>query len=281
MIIDFHTHVFPSFFRTDRTRFFTDEPAFKLLYASSKSRLTGARALLDNMDKEGVHQSVIFGFPWRKTDHFRRHNDYILDMVQRFPHRLIGFCCFDPLSVDAAKETERCLKAGLKGIGELAVYESDFSTSTISRFDEIMVNGYQYQVPVLVHCNEPVGHQYPGKTAMTLSQIYHFLKTFPKNCIVLAHWGGGLMFYALMKKEVQEKLKNVWFDTAASPYLYQPKIYRIAEDIIGSDKIVFGSDYPLINPSRYFYDLDAVTLSPESNVQIKGGNAAHLLGFNS
>ena len=84
-----------------------------------------------------------------------------------------------------------------------------------------------------------------------------------------------------MKKEVQDIFKNVWFDTAASPFLYQPNIYRIAEEIIGPDKIVFGSDYPLINPSRYFQDLDAVTLSPESSVKIKGGNAAHLLGLNS
>ncbi|MBW1803844.1 MAG: amidohydrolase [Deltaproteobacteria bacterium] len=281
MIIDFHTHVFPAFFRKDRTRFFSDEPAFKLLYASSKSKLTGARSLIDHMDAEGVHRSVIFGFPWRKTDHFRRHNDYILDMMQKFPDRLIGFCCFDPLSRDAAGETERCLKAGLKGIGELAVYDSDFSAPIISGFDESMGIAYHYEVPVLVHCNEPVGHQYPGKTAMTLRQLYQFLKTFPKNNIVLAHWGGGLMFYALMKKEVQDTLKNVWFDTAASPFLYQPKIYRIAEDMIGPDKILFGSDYPLINPSRYFQDIDAVAPSPESIARIKGGNAAHLLGLNS
>ena len=38
----------------------------------------------------------------------------------------------------------------------------------------------------------------------------------------MAHWGGGLPFYGLMKKEGPEVLRRVYFDTAASPYLYRP-----------------------------------------------------------
>ena len=39
----------------------------------------------------------------------------------------------------------------------------------------------------------------------------------------MAHWGGGLPFYGLMKKEGPEVLRRVYFDTAASPYLYRPR----------------------------------------------------------
>ena len=54
MIIDFHTHVFPSFFRDDRADIFFEEPAFESIYASSKARLISAKELLASMDKAGI-----------------------------------------------------------------------------------------------------------------------------------------------------------------------------------------------------------------------------------
>ena len=114
---------------------------------------------------------------------------------------------------------------------------------------------------------------------MSLGHIYHFLKTYPKNRIVLAHWGGGLFFYALMKKEVKEALNYVWFDTAASPYLYNPDVYRLAGEIIGFEKIIFGSDYPLLRPERYLKEMKSAGLSSKSINKIAGENAASLLGL--
>ena len=132
-------------------------------------------------------------------------------------------------------------------------------------------------VPILLHANEPVGHDYPGKTGMNLRDLYSFLKKYPENKIILAHWGGGLFFYGMMKKEVKEVLANVWFDTAASPFLYDPLIYRVAGEIVGFDKILFGSDYPLVRPKRYFKEMESVGLSEESVRKICGENAARLL----
>jgi predicted TIM-barrel fold metal-dependent hydrolase len=114
---------------------------------------------------------------------------------------------------------------------------------------------------------------------MDLSQLYNFLQAYPSNRIVLAHWGGGLFFYALMKKEVREVLNNVWFDTAASPYLYTPDIYSVASEIVGHEKILFGSDYPLLKPGRYFEEMGSSDLSAESFKKIVGENAAQLLGM--
>jgi len=62
-----------------------------------------------------------------------------------------------------------------------------------------------------------------------LKQIYNLVKRFPENKIVLAHWGGGIFFFNLLKKDVKESLKNVYFDTAASPFLYDTQIYRYAK----------------------------------------------------
>jgi predicted TIM-barrel fold metal-dependent hydrolase len=134
-------------------------------------------------------------------------------------------------------------------------------------------------LPVLIHTNEPVGHVYPGKTPNTLAQIYRMINRFPQNKIVLAHWGGGIFFFNLLKKEVKEKLKNVYFDTAASPFLYDPEVYQVAFKIIESGKILFGSDYPLLPPARYFSEMKTAGLSGSKMKKICGLNAAKLLGL--
>ena len=277
MTIDFHTHVFPPVFREDRGRFFADEPAFKALYDSPQSRLIGTEDLLKNMDEEGIEKSVVFGFPWDKADHFKRHNDYVIESVKRHPERIVGFCCFSPLSPQGAEEARRCLDAGLAGVGELALYHSGLSPYVQDTLGELMNLCAHLDVPVLFHTNEPVGHAYPGKTPMNLSEIYQLIKRYPSNRIVLAHWGGGLFFYGLMKKEVGDAFRNVWFDTAASPYLFKPEVYRVASDIIGPDRILFGSDYPLLSPKRYFQEMNSAGISQEVIRKISGENAAGLL----
>jgi predicted TIM-barrel fold metal-dependent hydrolase len=151
----------------------------------------------------------------------------------------------------------------------------------IRSLQEVMEICADRDVPVLFHTNEPVGHAYPGKTPVQPSEIYELLKRYPSNKIVLGHWGGGLFFYSLMKKEVGDVLRNVWFDTAASPFLYHPQIYRVASEVLGSEKILFGSDYPLINPKRYFEEMELAGLSRESVREICGENAANLLSIPS
>ncbi|MCP4683138.1 MAG: amidohydrolase [Desulfobacterales bacterium] len=279
MIIDFHTHVFPPFFRDKKQDLFSHEPAFKTLYNSPGAKLVGAGELIRDMDKEEIHGSVIFGFPWEDAELYKRHNDYIMESVHGNAGRLTGFCCFSPLSPEGPKEVERCLQMGLSGVGELAVYGSGLSSRVTGAVKEVMALCLQFDVPLLLHTNEPIGHQYAGKAPITLRQIYDFLKAYPLNKIVLAHWGGGLFFYGLMKKEVKDVLKNVWFDTAASPYLYTPDIYRIAGEIIGFEKILLGSDYPILKPKRYFKEMNAIGLSKEVIEQIAGGNATQLLNL--
>ena len=47
---------------------------------------------------------------------------------------------------------------------------------------------------------QKVGHLYPGKAPNTMTLIYETMARFPDNTIVLAHWGGGIFFYNLLKK---------------------------------------------------------------------------------
>ena len=279
MIIDFHVHVFSKNIRDDRSTYFPDETAFKLLYESPKSKLVGATETLRMMDEEGIDKSVIFGFPWRNADTFKRENDYIIETVQKYPDRFIGLACFDAMNPEAAAETERCLDAGLRGVGELAFYESGIDEACIDALDPIMALCREQGRITLIHTNEPVGHTYPGKSPNTLVQIYRMLQAFPENTIVLAHWGAGIFFYNLLKREVKASLKHVRYDTAASPFLYDVDIYAMAGQMAGQDKVLLGTDYPLLKPGRYFGDMEKSGISPEETAAICGGNARELLGL--
>ena len=277
MIIDAHTHIFPEKIRANKEKYFADEPAFKKLYQSPQSRLVGARELLASMDESQVDKAVVFGFPWKNSLLFKQHNDYISEVVNRYPKRFIGLGCFDPFSDGAAEEARRCLqKTGLAGIGELAFYQNGIENSALIRLKPVMEICQDLDRPVMIHTNEPIGHSYPGKTPNTLAQIYQLIQTFPQNKIILAHWGGGLFFFSLLKKEVNANLKNVYFDTAASPYLYDADVYRLAIELVGEEKILFGSDFPLLPPARYFDEMKSAGLSDEEMAQICGISAARL-----
>ena len=269
----------PKRFATTAGGFFDGEQAFQLLYDSPKARLVGADELVAMMDEQGIDKAVTFGFPWVSADTYKRHNDYILEAVGRYPDRLIGLGCFDAAGDEAPKEAERCLRAGLSGVGELAFYCSDMVCGSRDGLGQVLALCRQFDCPVMIHTNEPVGHAYPGKTDNTLAQIYAIAKHHPQNRIIFAHWGGGLFFFNLLKKEVGSVMENVWFDTAASPFLYRPEIYRHAIAMAGADKILLGTDFPLLPPSRYFKEMCQAGISPEHQQLISGGNAAALFGL--
>lgn len=279
MIIDFHTHIFQDEIIENREVHLADEPEFALLYESPKSKLISADSLIATMDEEGVDKSVIFGFPWRDEARYRGNNDAVIDAVKRYPDRLIGMACFDLNSKGAVAETERCFKEGLKGVGELAFYKSGIDDAALDVMAPIMDLCREADFPVIIHTNEPVGHYYPGKTPITLGQIYNLAARYPENRIVLCHWGGGIFFFNLLKRQAKETLKNLWFDTAASPYLFDPSIYEEAAHLAGADRILFGSDYPLLKPSRYIKEIETHVTDDLLKAKILGGNAAAFLGL--
>ncbi|SMC89808.1 hypothetical protein SAMN02746065_11436 [Desulfocicer vacuolatum DSM 3385] len=277
MIIDSHTHLFPEPVRNDRSLFFDKEPEFKLLYNSPRAKISTISELVDTMDIHGVDISVVSGFPWRNPDHARKNNDYILEAVQAHPNRIRGLACFDLSWEGAADEAVRCMDAGLSGVGELAFYLSGIDETALTLLEPVMAALRSHgNRPCMIHTNEPVGHPYPGKTPVTLEQIDTLAKRFPDNKIILAHWGGGIFFYHVMKKQVKENLKNIWYDTAASVYLYDPEIYDMAVRAGVIDKVLFGTDFPLLTPDRYYADMDKSAMTDLQKAQVLGENALAL-----
>ena len=279
MIIDIHTHIFPDDVRADRYAFFASEPTFTLLYKSPKSPMASSDQLIASMDANGVDKAVVFGFPWQSAELCQHHNDYVLSSVDRFPDRLVGFCCVDPFDGDALFEARRCLDAGMMGLGELAFYNEGLSPRCLDRLDPLMALCAERDLPVMIHTNEPVGHLYPGKSPNTLEQIYELAQRFRRNKLILAHLGGGVFVFNLLKKEAPEVLQNIYYDTAAAPYLYKPRVYAALEHSVGMEKILMGTDFPLLEYPRYLKDLEQAGLSPEQQQRICGGNAIKLLGI--
>ena len=229
------------------------------------------------MDREGVDRSVVCGFPWSDPGLCREGNDYLLRCAQSHPRRIIPFITVSLRSLrQAEKELERCLSRGAKGVGELAFYRGGTTDRDLLRLSSWVRLLSGSGAPLLLHVNEPVGHDYPGKSLKSLQPIYHFLRRIPEVTVILAHWGGGFFFYELMP-EVAQVARNVHYDTAASPFLYHPQIYSTAVRIIGPDRILWGSDFPLLPPSRYFRELAGAGLSSRVRAKIQGGNAQRLL----
>ena len=183
MIIDFHTHLFPKQVRNNKRTYFRSEPAFKLLYESPRSRLVGAEELLIAMDENQVDKSVVFGFPWKNSDTVKMHNDYIIAMVEKYPDRFIGLGCINPASKDAGDEALRCLETGLRGIGELAFYQSGLGPKVLESQIPIMQLCQGRDLPVLIHTNEPVGHA-PDSGMFALREVVA-LKSVASSLITL------------------------------------------------------------------------------------------------
>jgi predicted TIM-barrel fold metal-dependent hydrolase len=203
-------------------------------------------------------------------------NDYVIAKVREFPHRFCGFAVVPPNHPGAVAELERCHDAGLRGVGELFPTGQDIRIDDAAETARFAGCCIERNLPVLLHTNEPVGHYYPGKTDTTLRQLELFVEHHPRLQTVLAHWGGGLLFYELMK-ELREKFANVYYDTAASPFLYTPGIYKTAAALGLQRKILFGSDFPLIPLSRYVAEIGQSGITEDEKALLCGGNAAGLL----
>jgi hypothetical protein len=275
-IVDFHTHVFSPDVIVRREDYLRRDRWFRQLYSNPAARMATADELVHSMDRCGVDAAVCFGFPWADQGLCREANDYLLDATARWPRRLFGFAVLNPAADGAEAEVERCLEKGLHGVGELMPDGQGYGWED-RRLDRLVQAVSRRGRPVLLHCGEPVGHDYAGKSSSTLRDLYELALRNRDAVLVAAHWGGGLFFYELMP-EVQAALRNVYYDTAASLYLYDDAVFALAAQLVPT-KTLFATDYPLIDQERFLRRLRAAGLSGRSLEGILGGNAAQLLGL--
>ncbi|GGY77498.1 amidohydrolase family protein [Streptomyces omiyaensis] len=99
---------------------------------------------------------------------------------------------------------------------------------------------------------------------------------FPGMRIVLAHpsfpWQDEALAVATHKP-------NVYIDLSGwSPKYFPPQLVHYANSLL-RDKVLFGSDYPLLTPDRWLADFAALPLKDEVRPKILKDNAARLLGL--
>lgn len=277
MIIDFHCHILPPNFRERHFELTEQDATYAALFPDERGRSADVDSLLRDMDSADIDHAVVMGFGWTDQAVAMMVNDYLVGAAKAHPDRISAFASVNPAWGDAAvAEARRCLDGGAVGIGELHADTQGYDIGDMNVMEPIMTLLRDAGLPVTVHASEPVGHTYPGKGESTPEKLMRLAINFPENRIVLAHLGGGLPFYEAMP-EVGEALKNVWYDTAALPYLYRPTSVEATVATSGANSILFGTDYPLLTHRRVMEHVKAARLDPGDLDAILGGNAATLL----
>lgn len=275
-VIDFHTHVFHPDIIDQRTQYLEDRH-FSLLYNDPRSKMVDHAMLLRSMDAGSIDASVIMGFPWTSEKLCETQNRYFSTLHELSGTRLYPYGSIPAIiGIDTISWTQEIKRLGLYGVGEVAFYSEGLNDRNTRFLESLIDSSARCGLPICIHVNEPVGHSYPGKYPPSFENLFSLIRNQPEATIILAHWGGGLLFYELMP-EITKAFARVFYDTAASPFLYNERIFTVARDILGSEKILFGSDFPLIRPSRYLESIRRVLQSPHDIEKVCCGNAQRII----
>lgn len=241
--------------------------------------------LLRDMDRAGVELAVMLGWYWQHQSTCDEQNAWFADWCHRHPDRLRAFAAVQPAAGPAAVEaTRRALDAGLCGIGELFAQAQGFGYRD-ETFAALVALAEERHVPFNLHVTDPVFAGAAGTPATPLAEFVELAAAHPGATFILAHWGGGLPLYELNHR-VHTRLGNVFYDTSASALLYEPRIFRHMVDLIGAERIVFGTDYPLLTHPREtrepglelsVRDALGAGVDPAALDAILGGNLRRLL----
>ncbi len=250
-IIDCHTHCYPEKLSANPITWAKTQHELHwagLVAPTDRPSIQGWATMdemLEAMDAAGVVKTVLLGWYWENESTCRWHNEFIAEWIATAPERFIGFAAIDP-SGTRANVIEQCEYArslGLCGAGELHPGVQQFDAS--SEGWQALANWcVENDWPVNIHATEVVGRDLPNTIPTPLNDFVAMARTNPKLKLIIAHWGGGLAFFEL-NPFLRKVLQNVYYDTAASPLLYDMSIFRRIIEIVGADKILFGSDYPL------------------------------------
>ena len=279
VIIDAHTHVVPPDLIARRQELLQIEPAFGEIYADPRAALASADDVLRVVAESELDAAVICNLAWSDPERVRRTNDYILDAARDSGGRLIPFCMVQPAAdpKHVCAEVRRVAAAGARGLGELRPRQQGYTVTQGEAAALLAGASRRFGLPLLFHVSEPVGHGYPGKEGLPLADFAQFLKEQPEATVIGAHWGGGLPLFATMP-EVGADLERAYVDTAATRLLYDDAIFGIVAGLVGAGRILFGSDYPLRDPTAEIAHIRSLGLPAEDERAILGGNAARLFG---
>ena len=206
-------------------------------------------------------------------------NEEIAEVARANSDILIPFASVDPHKPDAVDEARRLIRDhGVRGFKLHPNVQAFFphDETVYPLYETIQDAG----LPVLFHTGHSgIGSGLPGGGGIRLkysNPIYvdDVAVDFPDLKIVLAHpsfpWQDEAISIALHKQQVYIDLSG-W-----SPKYFPPQLVRYANTLL-RDRVLFGSDYPMITPDRWLADFEQAGFKDEVRPLILKQNAARLL----
>ncbi len=249
-IIDAHVHLYPDEANSDPVAWGTTNLETHWVQLCTRRRKDGrpvqafpsVEGLIRAMDEAGVERTVLQGWYWQFPENCAWQNRFYARCVKEHPDRLSAFATLHPGAgrgqtlalVRSAREQGFC------GLGELSPHSQGFDVAD-PVFQSAMELAGELHLPVNLHVTEPQGRPYPGRVDTPLRDFLWLARTFRGTNFILAHWGGCL---PLRDEEAVEAM-NLFFDSAASPLLYGPDIWRRFFAVVPPERVLFGSDFPL------------------------------------
>jgi predicted TIM-barrel fold metal-dependent hydrolase len=249
LIVDAHTHRYPEEVRNNPTAFAIRQKEnhwLELVKPAGKKSLQGwvsGERMQSDMQAANVSQAVLQGWYWENPSSCKLQNDWYARWILQDPEKFIGFVSIHPKLDQPIDELKKRQDQGFSGIGECHPWVQGSSVRN-KQWISCMEFACQQGWPVTFHVTEPVGHDYPGRVATPFEDFIWLSKELPELKIILAHAGGLFPFYELNSK-LRPTLKNFYYDLSACPLLYDHNLYRKLLDVVGINKLLWGTDYPL------------------------------------
>ncbi len=217
-----------------------------------------------------------------ETGHPALSSEEIADRAAEFPDVLIPFGSVDPRQPEAAIRRARQLVAGHGARG----FKFHPSLQGFAPNDPDVYPLYaaieELGVPAVFHTGQTgIGAGLPGGRGIKLRLsdpmlIDDVAADFPGLTVILAHpsvpWQDAAISMATHKA-------NVYIDLSGwSPRYFPPQLVRAMNSLL-QDKVLFGTDYPLLTPERWLRDFDQLDVKPEVRPKILKGNAIGMLGL--
>ena len=247
-IIDCHTHCYPQEV-TVNPRAWAEkqgelhwEGLVAPLGGKSLQDWATPEQMLTAMDEAGLQKAVLLGWYWENETTCRWHNEVIAEWIEVAPERFVGFAAILP-NKHVVEQLETAKALGLSGVGELHIGVQNFHAGTpawLELGEWCISNNW----PVSLHATEAAGHPHAGAIPTPLNEFVRLAQSVPVLKMILAHLGGGLPFFE-HNPRLRDALRNVYYDTAACPLLYDIGLIRHVIKMVGPEKLLFGSDYPL------------------------------------
>ncbi|MBM7367032.1 putative TIM-barrel fold metal-dependent hydrolase [Gordonia hydrophobica] len=201
-------------------------------------------------------------------------NDEVAEWIAAHPDRFAGLACVDlDKPMQAVRELRRTVtELGFKGLRVVPWLWQ--APPTDRRYYPLYAACVDLGVPFFTQVGH-TGPLRPSETGRPIPYIDQVALDFPELSIVCGHIG-----YPWTEEmiAVARKHENVYIDTSAYTTRRLPsEIVDFMRTGTGNSKVLFGTNYPMIQPAHALDGLDQLDLSPEQQAAYLGGNACRLL----